>query len=77
MIWRENCNIVLNQEESGGKGPIKYNLSPSKAHNSKTVSFTDRGPASLDRAFKNTALLKKLDRGHPCSGTFKKSASRN
>ena len=36
-------------------------MQPFKAHNLKTESLTDKGTALLDTAFKNTALLKKLD----------------
>ena len=48
-------------------------MQPSKAHNLKTESLTDTGTALLDTAFKNTALLKKLDIGSPCAATFEKS----
>ena len=48
-------------------------LITSKSHNSKTMSLTDKLTTSLDAAFKNTALIKKLGRGSPCAETFKKS----
>ena len=43
----------------------EVNLSPSKAHNLKTKSFTDKGTAPFDTTFKNTALLKKIGQRFP------------
>ena len=43
----------------------EVNLSPSKAHNLKTKSFTDKGTAPFDTTFINTALLKKIGQRFP------------